>query len=365
MNKIVISGYYGFNNLGDESILKAIISNLKSKLDNIDITVLSKDPNFTAKKHQVHAVDRMNIFKIINEIRKCDLLISGGGSLLQDVTSFRSIIYYLAVIAIGIIFNKKVMIYSQGMGPINRPINRWLTKQTLNRVDYISLRDHKSEKLLREIGVENKNIIVTADPVLGIVQKDRDLGKEILSKVGIKDFSKPTIGFAIRGREKTQNTIDVMANVAERLVEELGSNVIFIPFHLGEDIEISDDIEKKTNEKVVFLRDKYNVDEMLSIIGNLNLLIGVRLHSLIFGAVMNTPLIAISYDPKINNFMEFIEEFVFCHINDLESEALFEEIKDKILNEESFRSNLGRKVKSLRDKLDKNEDIVGQLLNKD
>ncbi|NLV88397.1 MAG: polysaccharide pyruvyl transferase CsaB [Tissierellia bacterium] len=365
MNKIVISGYYGFNNLGDESILTAIIANLRSKIDNIEITVLSKDPNFTAKKHKVRSVNRMNVFKVINEIKKCDLLISGGGSLLQDVTSFRSIIYYLAVIFFGIVFNKKVMIYSQGMGPINRQINRWLTKKVLDKVDFISLRDYKSENLLKEIGVNNKNIIVTADPVLGLKQEDKELGKEILSKVGVTDFSKPTIGFAIRGRDKTQNTIDVMSEVANRLVEELEANVIFIPFHLGEDIDISKDIQEKTSEKVVFLKEKYNVNEMLSIIGNLNLLVGVRLHSLIFGAVMNTPLIAISYDPKINNFMEFIEEFVFCHINDLETESLFQEIKDKLFDEESFKLKLGQKVKTFRDALEKNEEIVNQLLNKD
>ena len=116
MNKIVISGYYGFNNLGDESILTAIIANLRSKIDNIEITVLSKDPNFTAKKHKVRSVNRMNVFKVINEIKKCDLLISGGGSLLQDVTSFR-IIYYLAVIFFGIVFNKKVMIIAKAWVP--------------------------------------------------------------------------------------------------------------------------------------------------------------------------------------------------------------------------------------------------------
>ena len=183
--------------------------------------------------------------------------------------------------------------------------------------------------------------------------------------MGVTDFSKPTIGFAIRGRDKTQNTIDVMSEVANRLVEELEANVIFIPFHLGEDIDISKDIQEKTSEKVVFLKEKYNVNEMLSIIGNLNLLVGVRLHSLIFGAVMNTPLIAISYDPKINNFMEFIEEFVFCHINDLETESLFQEIKDKLFDEESFKLKLGQKVKTFRDALEKNEEIVNQLLNKD
>ncbi len=362
MSKIVISGYYGFNNLGDESILTAIISNLKDRIEGVEITVLSQEPKFTISKHHVHAIDRRNVFKIIDEIRKSDLLISGGGSLLQDVTSFRSIIYYLGVIGIGILLNKKVMIYSQGMGPINRPINRWFTKLVLDKVDYITLRDHKSENLLKEINVINENIIITADPVIGLKKADIELGREILIKAGIKDLSKPTICFALRGRDKTQNTINVISKVTDRIINEMDVNVVFIPFHLGEDINILDDIEKKIENKAVFLRDKYNVEEMLSIIGNLDLLIGIRLHSLIFGAVMNIPLTAISYDPKINNFMEFIEELVYCHINDLEEEGLFNEIKDKLVKEEEYKLELHNKVNELKKRLSINEDIILRLL---
>ena len=68
MNKIVISGYYGFNNIGDESILTAIISNIRENIDNIDITVLSKDPELTSKKHKVDAINRKSMLTIIKEI---------------------------------------------------------------------------------------------------------------------------------------------------------------------------------------------------------------------------------------------------------------------------------------------------------
>ena len=103
---------------------------------------------------------------------------------------------------------------------------------------------------------------------------------------------------------------------------------------------------------------------MLSIIGNLDLLIGIRLHSLIFGAVMNIPIIAISYDPKINNFMEFIDESVFCTVEDLDSESLLAEIREKILKEEEYKLILYNKVEFLKNRLSKNEEIVLQLLNK-
>lgn len=364
MNKIVISGYYGFNNIGDESILTAIISNLRDSIEDIDITVLSQNPELTINKHKVNAISRKNAYKIIREIKNCDLLISGGGSLLQDVTSCRSIIYYLSIMLIGILFNKKVMVYSQGIGPINKSLNKWITRFVLNKVDYITLRDYKSERVLKEINIKNKNIIVTSDPVIGLKQKDINLGKEILINSGIEDMSKPIIAFAVRGREKNKNTIDVISMVTDKIIEEMGVNVVFIPFHMGEDIKVLNDIEKSINNKAIFLKDKYNVNEMLSIIGNLDLLIGIRLHSLIFGAVMNIPIIAISYDPKINNFMEFIDESVFCTVEDLDSESLLAEIREKILKEEEYKLILYNKVEFLKNRLSKNEEIVLQLLNK-
>lgn len=363
MNKIVISGYYGFNNIGDESILKAMISNLKEKIDGVEITVLSQKPRLTMENNGVNSVDRRNPFKIINRIRKCDLLISGGGSLLQDVTSNRSIIYYLSIISIGLLFNKKVMIYSQGVGPINNRINQYFTKKILDKVDFISLRDEDSEDLLNKINVINKNITITADPVIGLKKQDLELGKKILQEAGLEDNDNPTVGFAIRGRNKDQNLEDVMARVSDKLIEEIGVNVAFIPFHYGEDIKVLDQIKINMNNKAVFLRDKYDLVQTLSIMGNFDLLIGIRLHSLIFGAVMNTPLIGISYDPKIEGFMESLNESVFCHIDDLEEKSLFEEIKEKINNNDEYRLKLHNRIEFLKGSLYKNEEIILELLS--
>lgn len=365
MNKIVISGYYGFNNIGDESILTAIISNIRGDIEDIDITVLSKDPELTSKKHDVNAINRKSMLKIIKEIRKCDLLISGGGSLLQDVTSSRSILYYLVIILIGIIFKKKVMVYSQGIGPINKFFNKIFTKFVLNKVDVITLRDEKSQRILKEINMDNENVIVTADPVIGLKRGDVKLGYKILKESGFKNRSKPLVGFAIRGRDKNKKLVDTIAKVSDEIIDNLGVNVVFIPFHHGEDIGIIDDIQSKMKRPSIGLRGKYDINEMLSIIGNLDLLVGVRLHSLIFGAVMNIPMIAVSYDPKINNFMDYLDETVFSNIENLKEEELLSEIRDKINHEEEYKLQLYKKIEYLKEKLHKNEEIISELLNED
>lgn len=363
MHRITISGYYGFNNVGDESILTSIVSNLKKQIKDIHITVLSANPSATSEKHQIHSIDRKNIKEIYRSIKECDVFISGGGSLLQDVTSHRSITYYLIIMFIAILLGKKVLIYSQGIGPINRKINRYLTQWILNKVDEITVRDEKSKEELLNMGVTNPSIYVTADPVINLPKGDLKLGEKILKKEGLIDVEKkPLIGFAMRGWKNDEKFNNIIGKTADKLIEDFGVEVVFIPFHLGEDMKIIEDIQKNMKNQAIFIKNRYDINEMLGIIGNLQMLVGVRLHSLIFAAIMKVPMIAISYDPKINSFMELLGLKVLCSVEDLEYEDLLLEIerKQKILCKE--QEVIMNEVNNLQKKLEKNEELVMKLL---
>ena len=153
MVNILISGYYGFDNIGDESILRTLVSSLREHIPDCSLTVLSHNPASTREKYGVEAVDRMSPMAILRAVKKCDMLISGGGSLLQDVTSSKSLHYYLSIIRCAEFFHKKVFIYSQGIGPIDRPGNRRAAAAALKRADGIVVRDERSAALLEEIGI--------------------------------------------------------------------------------------------------------------------------------------------------------------------------------------------------------------------
>ncbi len=107
MNKILISGYYGYDNLGDEAVLETILNNIRSVIEDSEITVLSSNPIATTAKYDVNSVGRSSIMGVIKALSKCDVLISGGGSLLQDVTSRLSIFYYLLIIMFGRMMGKR------------------------------------------------------------------------------------------------------------------------------------------------------------------------------------------------------------------------------------------------------------------
>ena len=98
MKEILISGYYGFKNSGDDALLQAIINGLDERGYKDNITVLSAMPADTAKAYGVRAVNRINVFSIIKHMKKAALLISGGGTLLQDGTSTKSLVYYISII---------------------------------------------------------------------------------------------------------------------------------------------------------------------------------------------------------------------------------------------------------------------------
>ena len=136
MKKFLISGYYGFDNFGDEAILKVLVNKLK----DCEVTILTSNPRKTFDMHGVHTVYTFSLEHVIREIARCDVLISGGGSLLQDVTSNKSLWLYGSIIQLAEAFKKEVIIFAQGIGPVNKWYNKNLVKGWLKKAKYISVR---------------------------------------------------------------------------------------------------------------------------------------------------------------------------------------------------------------------------------
>ena len=151
--KIVISGYYGFGNFGDEAILAVLLNKLKQV--DAEVVVLSSNPRRTSFDHLVNAVNSFDFYQVTGIIKKSDVLISGGGSLLQDVTSLKSLIYYLWIICVALWYKKTVIIFAQGIGPIRNRIAQFITAKVLKKCEYVSVRDDKSQKMLEWYGIKS------------------------------------------------------------------------------------------------------------------------------------------------------------------------------------------------------------------
>lgn len=325
MSRVVISGFYGFHNIGDEAILKALIDHLRKLNPSIQITVLSHNPSETEIAYGVKAVKRHDAWKVFKAIANADFLLSGGGSLLQDDTSARSIHYYLSIIRMGLMMKKKVFLISNGIGPIIREGNKRQVARVLNRVNHITVRDFNSKKLLIHLGVAEDKISVSADMVMAMNRQPDKLGKEILDALNIQDQNRERIGIAIRNKDfKDDQRKKQLIDLAHRL--SLKYTVIFVPFYFEDDAKIAKWLKPNVSEHVYFIENKYAADEVMSLMQQFKLLIGSRLHSLIFSLVAEVPFIGISYDPKIENFMEMFSMKPVCAMHDFDVNKISESV---------------------------------------
>ncbi len=344
--KIVISGYYGFGNAGDEAMLTAILESLYNENPRLEISVISGNPRQTRRTHGVNAVSRLHLPLIWNALRQCDLLISGGGSLLQDVTSKRSLYYYLSIMRMAHWLGKKVFLYAQGIGPLNRAHARATVATVLNRCDYITVRDQKSANLLQELGVVRPPVRVTADAVLAMHPVDRRIGRALLAKYGIGGVA-PKVGIYVRNWRNDENYKTVFAQAADSLIDEQGCKVIFVPMQVPDDVAAARDIQAKMKHSATVLEDSYTTAEMMSIAGNMDAVIGVRLHALVFAALMDTPLVGVSYDPKVDSFLHMIGESPRGNLQTVSPEILVNAIREK-LHLQKQEEHVRRAVSELR-----------------
>lgn len=363
---IVMSGYYGFDNSGDDAILKAITTDLKNKDENIRITVLSNNPSKTKNVYGVEAVDRFKFAEVLEAIRESSLVISGGGSLLQDITSTRSLIYYLAIMSLAKLYKKPVMVYANGIGPIDGSLNRGLTKMILNRVDLISLRDQDSKDYIEKMGVKNDQVHITADPVFTLDAASKDRVDEIFEKEDIARGDRQYLGISVRKWKDNERLIEEMAKTIKKIRAKKDVEIILIPMHYPEDLEISQAIiEKVASENCHVLEEEYSVEEIMGVINELELIVAMRLHSLIYAATQEVPMIGLSYDPKVDGILSSLNVNHICNVDDFTSSELYHLIEDAWSQRDSLRENLKVQDEDLKSKALLNVEMAFKLLEED
>ena len=301
--QVLMSGYYGFNNLGDEAILCSIRHRLAQVDPGIEINVLSKDPEQTAQCYGVQATSRFHIGKVRRAIRQCDLVLSGGGSLLQDRTSTRSLIYYLSIIRYAKHMGKPVMLYANGIGPVKRPANRRRVRQVVNQADLITLREESSAEELQAMGVTNPNLFVTADPVFTIDGVDREETTKLLEQAGIPAHRK-LLGISVRNSGGMDRAISEFARFCEKVCRKYDCVPVLLLMQLPNDLGISRRLQEAMTIPSYLFESPYRPDQMMGVIHQMEAVVSMRLHTLIFAAKQRTPLMGFVYDPKVDAILD-------------------------------------------------------------
>ncbi len=341
MSNIVISGYYGFGNAGDEAMLNAIVDSIRDIEPTANITVISGNPSETSKKHNLQAVGTFAMFPIMSALMKADLLISGGGSLLQDATSIRNTYYYLSIMSMAKMLGKKVMLYAQGIGPLYNNSTRRAVAKVLKHVDYITVRDEISKEELLSLGITNVPIQVTADAVLAMHDPDLSIGENILSQYAM-DLTKKRIGIAVRSWKSDTAYRSELAKALTKLKERDKVEAIFIPMSHPEDTEEAKAICALMPQSGVVLEGPFNTTELLALSGSIDVMIGIRLHALVFSSLLKKPVIGISYDPKIISFLQMIGQQAIGTMAELNGEVLYERIHELLQDTSSYTVSFNR-----------------------
>lgn len=363
---IIISGYYGFRNIGDDAMLMAIIESLRKFKPDIKIAVLSRKPAETMKSYRVNAFNRLDLSNVLRTMKKAKLFIYGGGNLIQDNTSTRSLFFYLGMTWLAKKLGLKVMFYGNGIGPLKKQANRRLTSRIIDQVDVITLREELSLNELKSLCISKPRIILTADPAMTVSVLDMNKSDNALMRQGINPET-PLVGFSVRkypGHEdfKHEAYEDMIASTADYMAEKYGVVPLFIPMQ-GSDADIAKNIINKMRHKAHIIQSVTDISDTISIIGRLELMIGMRLHALIFAANQGVPVIGLVYDePKIEGFLKCIGQAPAGHVNRIEFKQM-KEIADQVwANRESIKEKLKRDISKLKEKSLENARIAVELI---
>jgi len=330
--KILISGYYGFNNSGDDAILKILVDQLKLIEYPVEIVALSNNVEQTELEYKVRAINRYNLSTIIKEMKDCDLFISGGGTLLQDGTSNRSLYYYLTILKLAKKYCYKTMIFANGMGPIKSKFNKKLTKNLLEQVDYITLRDYNSLEFLKTLGLRNKNVEVTFDPVFMMKPIDDFKILEIFKEENI-NIDKKCIAISVRNWDHLDDIKDNVVNLIKKL--EMNFEILLVPMqHPNDDILSKNIIKMSKCKDIKILKNHYNADELIGIMSKMDYVIAMRYHALIYATISQIPITAIEYDPKVGGLMKMLNIDSVCSMAQIETRKLCNIVEKGLANKD-------------------------------
>ncbi|WP_188206917.1 polysaccharide pyruvyl transferase CsaB [Alkalibacillus aidingensis] len=302
--KIVVSGFYGLGNTGDEAILDTIVHELKDKQGH-DLTVFSLRPEETAEKHGVKSVYRgwRHAFREkLRAMRQADVLVSGGGGLLQDTYPTKIIFgplpYYLLIAFLGKLMGCKVMFFAQGVGPVNSRYGKWLMRTFANRANLITVRDQGSKDLLEKLKVRKPETIVTADIAFAYPASEDDA---CLTNLPGEVQGQKLVGVSIRPWFEEKKLYQELAKYLDQLIEEQGYTPVFIPMEGQHDVKASGWVvdQMEHGDECHVLGPDFTPNQYLQMMKHCQFVIGMRLHSVIFATIAGVPMIPISYDPKV------------------------------------------------------------------
>lgn len=356
---IVISGWYGQFNAGDDAILEVFLAESSSRLD-ADVTVLSEAPEYITASPRVSArfhlivfsqamlqtILKGKLFQHLALIWRSDLFVLGGGGLLRDNTNWRNLLRLLDEIWFAKLFGKKAMLYAIGVGPFKSRLGKWLIGYSVKHCDLVTVRSEQCAALLRDIGVDPDRIHVVADPAFLLqAQQPDDPALLKLFEGGRKVGFYPT--FALLRWWQDDAHLKRFAAALDALVESEGIEIVAMPMSVldngFDDVRTARAIQAamKHPESMQIYNKRLTAPELKWATSQACMNITVRLHAMIFSLGCDVPVVAINYEPKVGNvFAEFGTPECLVEIDEALASTLFHASRHCLRNLKSYATRI-------------------------
>ncbi|MDJ1183446.1 polysaccharide pyruvyl transferase CsaB [Roseofilum casamattae] len=290
--RVVLCGYYGKGNTGDEALLATLLQMLPERITPI---VLSANPGQTESQYGVEARDRNSPVELWRTIAEADGFIWGGGSLIQDTTSFRSPLYYFALMALAQAMGKVTVAWGQGIGPLRFWSTRQMARSLFRGCTAVSVRDRNSARLLDHWQIP---YTLAPDPVWAL---------EIPSDRGSEDSSSSQVAVILRPHPLlTSDRLNLLTEALRQFQQATDTHLLLLPFQEQTDFAIAQQLHAELPE-VSQIAIGNSPQEYQNMLATVRLAIAMRLHGLIMAAHQGCTCVALSYDPKVTQLMEQLQ----------------------------------------------------------
>ena len=318
----LVCGAYGRGNAGDDAILEAIVTELRQVDPDLPVWVLSRNPKDTRLTYRVNSIYTFAFPRFLRRMGRTRLYINGGGSLMQDVTSHRSLWFYLFTISAAKKLGNKVMMYGCGIGPIHSQANRRRAAKVLQKsVDAITLRDTHSADELKDMGVAAPEIILSADPTVILPPAPETVVDGILESRGIDPRGR-YIGFSLRPWPGFEAKAAVFGAAADYAYERYGLTPVFLPIERRLDVAAARQAAAHMKAPHYILEGTGGSAHTIGLFARMQAVVSMRLHALVFAAGQGVPLVGVVYDQKISSFLSYIGQDLYTGLEDVTAEAL-------------------------------------------
>jgi len=356
---VLICGAYGRGNTGDEAILKSIVSEMRGIDAEMPICVMSRTPDDTRIGNEIDSIYTFNIPTFMKKARHTKLFINGGGSLIQDATSSRSLYFYLFTLYMAKKLGCRVIMYGCGIGPVARKANQKIASKVLNKyVDIITLRDDISREELLRLGVTKPEVHLAADPTMGFVPADDKQIDAYFDSQGVPKDGE-YMCFCLRNWKKSDFN-QTFAAAAEYAYNKYALPALFVPVELPKDADEARKVAEQVRTPYYMMESQRPIGVTIGILKRMRAIVSMRLHALVFAVGYGVPVIGVSYDIKVEGFMNYIGADSLVKLEELELSKLCRMIDEAVEKREDER--VAKMAQSLKEKCAINSECARRLL---